>query len=115
MRNTKDDNPKVVATGDGSPTLFSDRFNAHYHSIHGAISESQHVFILNGLEYFLEKNNRSSIDILELGFGTGLNALLTCQYLKAVAIVTTAPMRGSPFQIIQLKHTSQTLCFLMNL
>jgi len=66
---------KKQATADGSDTLISDLFGESYHSKHGAITESNHVFIQAGLLPFLEKNTK--IKILEIGFGTGLNALLT--------------------------------------
>lgn len=65
---------KLKTTADGSHTLFVPELNETYHSIHGAIQESQHVFIKNGLRYF---NNKETINILEIGFGTGLNTLLT--------------------------------------
>jgi tRNA U34 5-methylaminomethyl-2-thiouridine-forming methyltransferase MnmC len=70
-----------IETEDGSPTLFSSEFNQTYHSIHGAITESVHVFIKNGLEWYLEHNKPENvISIFEMGFGTGLNAYLTAQY-----------------------------------
>ena len=61
---------------DGSHTVFSSKYNAHYHSIYGALDESIHVFIMAGLFYFHRKN-RKELSILEMGFGTGLNAYLT--------------------------------------
>ncbi len=64
---------KIVQTADGSHTLFSVQYNAHYHSLNGAIQESLHVFIKNGFGYFSLKE----INVLEVGFGTGLNAALT--------------------------------------
>jgi tRNA U34 5-methylaminomethyl-2-thiouridine-forming methyltransferase MnmC len=64
-----------VITSDGSSTLFSPRFQEHYHSIHGAVQESMHVFIQAGLQALPEE--QTSVDILEMGLGTGLNALLT--------------------------------------
>ena len=64
----------IKRTADGSNTIYLPHLDEHYHSIHGAIKESQHVFIKNGLENF----HNCSISILEIGFGTGLNALLTC-------------------------------------
>jgi len=67
-----------VLTRDGSSTLYVERFDEHYHSTHGALQESLHVFIRNGLAYKLQ--TQSSISILEVGFGTGLNALLTYLY-----------------------------------
>ncbi|MCW8897345.1 MAG: tRNA (5-methylaminomethyl-2-thiouridine)(34)-methyltransferase MnmD [Flavobacteriales bacterium] len=65
---------ELKKTADGSHTLFVPELNETYHSIHGAIQESQHVFIKNGLHYFGDKK---TVNILEIGFGTGLNALLT--------------------------------------
>lgn len=63
----------VVSTRDGSDTLFSRAFNATYHSIHGAVGESRHVFVQFGLDSL---DARTEIHILELGFGSGLNAFL---------------------------------------
>jgi len=64
-------------TNDGSQTLYSEQFNEHYHSIHGAKSEAMHVFIKHGLEQFKDKE---SIAIFEMGFGTGLNAYLSLKH-----------------------------------
>ena len=64
---------KVKKTLDNSNTLFSEQFNEHYHSINGAINESIHVFINAGLKAF----NKNTINIFEVGFGTGLNAYLS--------------------------------------
>ena len=71
-------NEKIILTNDGSHTLFSLKINETYHSIHGAIIEAKHVFIKNGFSALKKKN----ITVLEIGFGTGLNALLTCQKAK---------------------------------
>lgn len=70
-----------VLTDDGSHTLYSTKFDATYHSTHGAIAESQHVFIQAGLDLVLN-NTPDSIRILEYGFGTGLNCLLTFDFLR---------------------------------
>lgn len=51
----------------------------HYHSIHGAIQEARHVFLKMGLQPFFKSENLNEISILEVGFGTGLNAFLTLQ------------------------------------
>lgn len=61
-------------TSDGSHTLYIPELEEHYHSVHGAIQESVHVFIEAGLRCTLSP----SLRILEVGFGTGLNALLSC-------------------------------------
>ena len=68
---------KIITTSDGSHSVFSEKFNADYHSKHGAIQESQHVFINSGLKYYLQNNQPSTLKIFEMGFGTGLNAFLT--------------------------------------
>src|SRR4029078_7629691 len=69
----------IITTSDGSHSLINTELNETYHSTHGAIQESIHVFIKNGLEYFDQLNHPSGLKILEVGFGTGLNALLTVQ------------------------------------
>ncbi len=68
------DQQEIKLTADGSTTIFSPRFNQHYHSIFGALQESQLVFMDLGLKYALEKF--TEINLLEMGFGTGLNAHL---------------------------------------
>jgi tRNA U34 5-methylaminomethyl-2-thiouridine-forming methyltransferase MnmC len=68
---------KLITTSDGSHSVFSEKFNADYHSKHGAIQESQHVFIKSGLQFFLQNNQPPMLKIFEMGFGTGLNAFLT--------------------------------------
>jgi tRNA U34 5-methylaminomethyl-2-thiouridine-forming methyltransferase MnmC len=74
----------LLVTTDGSHTVKNEATGDTYHSIHGAIQESQHVFIKHGLEYFnLSFPQRRPVHILEVGFGTGSNALLTWQFAKA--------------------------------
>jgi tRNA U34 5-methylaminomethyl-2-thiouridine-forming methyltransferase MnmC len=68
-----------IITSDGSHTLFMPEINEYYHSHHGAIQEAKHVFIKNGLNHL---DFDKEISILEIGFGTGLNALLTCLEAK---------------------------------
>lgn len=67
---------ELKVTGDGSHTLFVPSLNEHYHSVFGAIQESKHIFIDAGLKAL--PSGMTTIEILEVGFGTGLNALLTC-------------------------------------
>ena len=70
-----------MRTGDGSPTIYQKDIDECYHSIHGALAESRHVFIECGLMYRLTYLNIALpgdiIKVFELGFGTGLNAALT--------------------------------------
>lgn len=68
---------EIVKTADGSSTIFLPDWKEHYHSIHGAIQEAEHVFIKMGLHKILERDDKQQISILEIGFGTGLNALVT--------------------------------------
>lgn len=69
---------EVITTADGSSTIFLPDWNEHYHSKHGAVQEAYHVFIKTGYEYFKNITRSSkNISILEIGFGTGLNALIS--------------------------------------
>ena len=72
---------EIRQTKDGSNTLYVPELNEHYHSVHGALQESQHVFIKHGLEHAL--SSKKDIKILEVGFGTGLNAILTYPFALA--------------------------------
>jgi tRNA U34 5-methylaminomethyl-2-thiouridine-forming methyltransferase MnmC len=66
---------ELIVTEDGSHTLYNPDLKEHYHSTHGAIQEGMHVFIAAGLREVAKK--KKSIRILEVGFGTGLNCMLT--------------------------------------
>lgn len=77
------DDVYVVITHDGSETLFSRQFNATYHSVHGAVSESRHVFIQHGLK---TQAYRQAINVLEFGFGSGLNAFLAFLFSKKYSV-----------------------------
>ncbi len=66
-------NDKLELTADGSHSVRSGKFDVLYHSMHGAIQESKHVFLRSGLDLI----HKDKINILEMGFGTGLNMLLT--------------------------------------
>lgn len=65
---------KIIKTNDGSVTIHIEDWNESYHSKHGAIQEAYHVFIKNGLDNF---HGNETISILEIGFGTGLNAFIS--------------------------------------
>ena len=77
---------KLITTTDGSHSLYVPELNETYHSRHGALQESQHVFIEAGLKSEEVKNlplfSSMSLSILEMGFGTGLNAFLTFLEMK---------------------------------
>ncbi len=104
----------LTLSEDGSHTLCREDLNETYHSIHGAIQESNHVFINAGLKHWLQINGSKEIEILEVGFGTGLNALLTLDYLqnatkmKCVTKYTGYELFPLAQKIIQqLNYTSQ--------
>ncbi len=97
---------ELVTTEDGSHTLFVPELKEHYHSIHGAIQESKHIFIGNG---FLSLSPAlSEVTILEVGFGTGLNTLLTCQAAAQrqvkVRYVTAEPEPVDQEMLAQLNY-----------
>lgn len=72
---------ELYQTEDGSPTLYNVDLGEHYHSVHGALQESVHIFLRDALEHRAEQDERS-LSVLEVGFGTGLNALLTLLYAE---------------------------------
>lgn len=69
----------IITTADGSKTIQIEKWNEQYHSVHGAINEAKHVFIKEGLYHYCSANTADSkeVSILEIGFGTGLNAFIT--------------------------------------
>jgi tRNA U34 5-methylaminomethyl-2-thiouridine-forming methyltransferase MnmC len=74
---------EITKTEDGSATIYLPEIDEHYHSIHGAIQESTHVYIENGLL----QTNKKQISIFEIGFGTGLNAFLTYGYARKIGLI----------------------------
>ena len=92
---------EIRVTGDGSKTIFLPELNETYHSSNGAVQESRHIFIQNGLDLVVNKGN---IRILEVGFGTGLNALLSASW---------AEKNNQPIQYIgiEAKPLPPELCF----
>lgn len=74
-------NIKIITTEDGSHSLYHEGLKETYHSFHGALQESIHVFIEKGLRFWRTKSGLpKQVDIFEVGFGTGLNALLAAQF-----------------------------------
>jgi tRNA U34 5-methylaminomethyl-2-thiouridine-forming methyltransferase MnmC len=83
---------ELVKTADGSNTIYNPQVGENYHSKHGALQESTHVFVNSGLLYFLDKSKTvnqaeaTTVSILEVGFGTGLNFLLSADVCTAQKI-----------------------------
>jgi tRNA U34 5-methylaminomethyl-2-thiouridine-forming methyltransferase MnmC len=103
----------IKPTSDGSTTIYDTLLDEHYHSIHGAVQESQHVFIKNGLAHIIERSEpNKSINILEVGFGTGLNCLLSHTYLKDkkynVTYTGIEPNRVSNHLLEKLNYSNNT-------
>ncbi len=72
----------IKTTADGSNTLYVPQWDEHYHSIHGAMQESRHVFVRNGLQAYTDTTAKKCIKILEIGMGTGLNVLLSIDFVE---------------------------------
>lgn len=103
----------AVPTADGSTTLYLPEWNEHYHSVHGAVQESNHVFIQAGLLFYLEQYiSNKPIQILEVGMGTGLNAVLTAQIAQEKKCITDyTALEAYPLsdtEIRQLNFSSST-------
>jgi tRNA U34 5-methylaminomethyl-2-thiouridine-forming methyltransferase MnmC len=97
--------PDLIMTQDGSYTLFSKEHAVTYHSRYGAIQESNHVFVDSGLLPVLKKQDK--ISILELGFGTGLNVLLTW---KNIVDIDTVNVDYHSFDVYPLPEDLLNAC-----
>lgn len=73
----------LLTTLDGSLTFYNQQIHQSYHSVNGALQESTHVFLENGLENYLQIHKPGKISILEVGFGSGLNFLVTADYCQS--------------------------------
>ena len=76
-------NRKIINSADGTPTLYVELLNQHYHSVFGARTESEHIYIHAGLD----TAQKSDIHLLEVGFGTGLNAYLSLNFKRSDASI----------------------------
>ncbi|MEC4003694.1 tRNA (5-methylaminomethyl-2-thiouridine)(34)-methyltransferase MnmD [Flavobacterium sp. SUN052] len=92
---------EILTTQDGSTTIHLPDWDESYHSKHGAIQEAYHVFIKSGFSLF----NSKSISILEIGFGTGLNAFIT--YLEAEKASLAIDYVGVEAYPVQLEEALQ--------
>jgi len=91
---------EIITTNDGSKTIHLPDWNENYHSIHGAVQEAQHVFIKSGLSEI----SKQEIHILEIGFGTGLNAILTLNKAKETEQkIHYSGIEAYPIQLDELK------------
>ncbi len=99
----------ITPTADGSNTLFNESIGEHYHSKHGAVQESEHVFIAAGLKKAISDFPNQEISLLEVGFGTGLNFLLSAAYCSAekIALKYTS-LEAFPLRSEELESTEGT-------
>jgi tRNA U34 5-methylaminomethyl-2-thiouridine-forming methyltransferase MnmC len=97
---------QIVLTGDGSNTIYNADVGENYHSRHGALQESRHVFLNAGLTYFLEKTLTREVSVLEVGFGTGLNFLLSAdECLKRGAALEYTGIEAYPLSSEMIGRT----------
>ncbi len=96
---------KIIITGDGSTTIHLPEWDEQYHSKFGALQEARHVFIQMGLYKVLEREELSEISILEIGFGTGLNALVTWQEAnKKKLLINYTGVEAYPISSEEVAH-----------
>ncbi len=106
---------QIIVTEDGSHSLFVQHLNETYHSRHGAMQESKHVFIENGLKLFEKKD---TVQILEVGFGTGLNAWLAFVFANKnncnihYTTLETSPLPEEIFNLLNYAETENREKFL---
>lgn len=99
-------NMDFVTTGDGSKTLYNAEIGECYHSKHGAVQESRHVFIKSGLDHYVQQTAASDVSILEVGFGTGLNFLQTADYIRDKSFrVDYVGIEGFPLPLATIAET----------
>lgn len=106
---------KIIITEDGSHTVSIPEMRVTYHSVHGAIQESQHVYLKAGLKYLLnEQNKPGNLRVFEVGFGAGLNTLLT--YIEAEKKQQKIYYETiEPFPLSKEEIRSLNYCQLLNL
>ena len=105
---------KIITTSDGSKTIQIEDWNEQYHSIHGAIQEANHVFLKHGLLFYSELISESKnefhtelveVSILEIGFGTGLNAFLTLIEAEKLKLnINYIGIEAYPVQLDEIKQ-----------
>lgn len=101
------DSTDHIITNDHSPSLFSRQFGETYHSKFGAITESEKVFVKHGLLYCL--SHRPVLNVFEVGFGTGLNAMLSIKSLSAQQFLYYTAIELFPLKIADIQWIAGNL------
>ncbi|RYE35761.1 MAG: tRNA (5-methylaminomethyl-2-thiouridylate)-methyltransferase [Sphingobacteriaceae bacterium] len=105
---------QLTPTADGSNTIYNSEIGENYHSKHGALQESRHVFLQSGLQYFLlvkeaSGNPTQEVKVLEVGLGTGLNFLLSADYCTQQQIkLDYVGIEAFPLNTDLIKQTGYT-------
>jgi len=98
---------RIIQTADGSNTLFNETIGENYHSKHGALQESLHVFVAAGLKKAIENNAAQPLTVLEVGFGTGLNYLLSLSHcVEQQVSVNYTGIEAFPISLAELSSTA---------
>ena len=101
----------LQTTADGSHTLYLPAMDEHYHSVNGAIGESEHIFVNAGLRSLAQREIR----VLEIGFGTGLNAFLTLREVMADStwriVYYAVELYPLPFELATRLNYAVNHCF----
>ncbi len=103
---------EIITTSDGSTTIHLPEWDEQYHSKHGAINEAKHVFIKSGFTHVLQLERLNPLHILEIGFGTGLNAFITLlEAQKINQLVNYVAVEAYPVELDEAKlmNYSETL------
>jgi tRNA U34 5-methylaminomethyl-2-thiouridine-forming methyltransferase MnmC len=112
---------KKILTKDGSYTLYNPDLKETFHSKNGALTESLHVYISEGLEYWIKNNSKVELcNIFEMGFGTGLNAILTNRFSKAnqkkitYCSIDKFPLTNNQIKMVSLNDLSEIENYIIN-
>jgi len=107
---------KIITTSDGSKTIQIEDWNEQYHSIHGAIQEANHVFLKHGLLFYFKTichselvSESKPLSIMEIGFGTGLNAFLTLIEAEKLKLnINYVGIEAYPVDLDEIKQLNYT-------
>ena len=95
---------KIITTADGSKTIHLESWNEQYHSKHGAFQEANHVYINKGFLHRVDTFQGNTIEVLEIGFGTALNAMLTfTESIKQSLKINYTAYEAYPVQELELE------------